>query len=63
MGTSGQNVTDILKNSSLEHSLDAMQKTLEWKHLCPTVIHFHYYYFIRIYTFSFLCSWCSIMFD
>jgi len=36
MGSSGQPILDILKNSDLEHSLDAMEKTLEWRHMCPT---------------------------
>ena len=36
MGNSGQPVLDILMNSALEHPLDAMEKTLEWRHMCPT---------------------------
>lgn len=36
MGNSGQPVLDILKNSTLEHPLDAMEKCLEWRHICPT---------------------------
>ena len=36
MGTSGQPVLDLLLNSSMEDPLDAMQKTLEWRHMCPT---------------------------
>ena len=36
MGNSGQPVLDILMNSALELPLDAMEKTLEWRHMCPT---------------------------
>jgi len=35
-GTSGQPINDILKNSTLETALDALEKTLEWRHMCPT---------------------------
>lgn len=35
-GTSGQPIDDILKNSTLETALDALEKTLEWRHMCPT---------------------------
>lgn len=36
MGTSGQPVKDIMKNCNLEDPLDVLQKTLEWRHVCPT---------------------------
>ncbi len=36
VGSSGQPIKDILVNSSLENSLAAMEKTLEWSHMCPT---------------------------
>jgi len=35
-GTSGQPINDIRKNSMLETALDALEKTLEWRHMCPT---------------------------
>jgi DNA polymerase delta subunit 2 len=36
LGTSGQNVEDILKYSSLDGSLDILERLLEWRHLAPT---------------------------
>lgn len=36
IGNSGQPIRDILINSSLENALDAMEKTLVWRHMCPT---------------------------
>ena len=36
MGSSGQPISDILMNSTIQNSLDAMEKTLEWSHLCPS---------------------------
>lgn len=36
LGTSGQNVNDIMRNCSLTNSLDALERTLEWSHLAPT---------------------------
>ncbi|XP_059163873.1 DNA polymerase delta subunit 2-like [Physella acuta] len=36
LGTSGQPVEDILRYSEIGHSLEALEKTLEWGHLAPT---------------------------
>lgn len=36
VGTSGQPITDIIKNSSMIDPLDALEKTLIWGHICPT---------------------------
>jgi len=36
MGTSGQNVEDIIKYSTLDGSLDILERLLEWRHLAPT---------------------------
>jgi DNA polymerase delta subunit 2 len=36
LGTSGQNVEDILKYSTLDGSLDILERLLEWRHLAPT---------------------------
>jgi len=33
---SGQTITDILRNSTIESPLDAMHKCLEWAHVAPT---------------------------
>jgi len=36
LGTSGQNVANIVKCSSLEGEMQALRKTVEWRHLAPT---------------------------
>lgn len=36
LGTSGQNITDIQRFSNLDCPLDAMEKTLQWRHIAPT---------------------------
>ena len=36
LGNSGQPIHDIWKNSKLASALHAMEKTLEWRHMCPT---------------------------
>ncbi|XP_063828121.1 DNA polymerase delta subunit 2 [Ostrinia nubilalis] len=36
LGSSGEPIKDIMRYSKLETSLDAMKKTLEWRHLAPT---------------------------
>ena len=33
---SGQNVEDIIKYSTLDGSLDILERLLEWRHLAPT---------------------------
>jgi DNA polymerase delta subunit 2 len=35
-GTSGQNVEDLLSNTTLDDALDAIECTLRWSHLAPT---------------------------
>jgi len=35
-GTSGQNVANIVKCSSFDDEMQAMRKTLEWRHVAPT---------------------------
>ena len=36
LGTSGQNVNDILRNCSLTDPLDALEALLKWSHIAPT---------------------------
>ncbi|XP_073844260.1 DNA polymerase delta subunit 2 [Musca autumnalis] len=36
MGTAGQNVNDMLRNTGFEKPLDALRSTLKWGHLAPT---------------------------
>ncbi|XP_075166163.1 DNA polymerase delta subunit 2 [Haematobia irritans] len=36
MGTSGQNVNDLLRNTAFENPLDALRCTLQWGHIAPT---------------------------
>ena len=36
LGTSGQNVEDIMKNSSITDPLDALELILRWSHVAPT---------------------------
>lgn len=36
MGTAGQNVNDMLRNTGLEKPLEALRCTLKWGHLAPT---------------------------
>ena len=36
LGTSGQNVDDVLRNTSISCPLDAMAAILNWSHLAPT---------------------------
>ena len=36
VGTSGQNVADILRCSTIEGAMTALRKTLLWRHLAPT---------------------------
>lgn len=36
VGTSGQNVADMLRNTSLDSALQALRSTLTWGHLAPT---------------------------
>ena len=36
LGTSGQNIDDILRNSSIEGPIEAMEAVLKWSHLAPT---------------------------
>uniref|UniRef100_A0A1I8PZ14 DNA polymerase delta subunit 2 n=1 Tax=Stomoxys calcitrans TaxID=35570 RepID=A0A1I8PZ14_STOCA len=36
LGTSGQNVRDLQRNTALEKPLDALRSTLQWGHLAPT---------------------------
>ena len=36
LGTSGQPVEDIYRYSSLDDSLDILDKTLTWGHIAPT---------------------------
>ncbi|KAH8380370.1 hypothetical protein KR009_010201, partial [Drosophila setifemur] len=36
VGSSGQNVSDLLRSTSLESSLDAIRCTLTWGHVAPT---------------------------
>jgi len=36
LGSSGQNVTDILRNSQMEDPLEAMGALLTWTHMAPT---------------------------
>jgi DNA polymerase delta subunit 2 len=39
LGTSGQNIDNIEKLSTLADKLDIMHRTLEWRHLAPTAPH------------------------
>jgi len=36
LGTSGQNIDDVMKNSSLEDPLDVMEQMIRWCHIAPT---------------------------
>ena len=36
LGTSGQNIDDILRNSDMKNPLDAMEAILRWSHIAPT---------------------------
>ncbi|XP_055840808.1 DNA polymerase delta subunit 2 [Episyrphus balteatus] len=36
VGTSGQNVRDLLRNTNLEDPLEALRSTLQWGHISPT---------------------------
>ena len=36
LGTSGQNVEDIMKNSSITDPLEALELILKWSHVAPT---------------------------
>ena len=36
LGTSGQNIDDIIKNSDMKNPLDAMEALLRWSHIAPT---------------------------
>uniref|UniRef100_A0A1B0BHL7 DNA polymerase delta small subunit n=1 Tax=Glossina palpalis gambiensis TaxID=67801 RepID=A0A1B0BHL7_9MUSC len=36
LGTSGQNISDLLRSTALEKPMDALRKTLIWGHLTPT---------------------------
>ena len=36
LGTSGQNIDDILRNSDMKNPLDAMEAILKWSHIAPT---------------------------
>lgn len=36
MGTSGQNINDLLRNTALDKPLEALRSTLKWSHLAPT---------------------------
>ena len=36
IGTSGQNVDDIMKNSSITDPIDALECIVRWSHLAPT---------------------------
>lgn len=36
IGTSGQNVDDLLRCTNLEKSIDALRSTLKWAHITPT---------------------------
>lgn len=36
IGTSGQNVKDILRCSEVENPLDVLERICEWGHLAPT---------------------------
>ena len=36
VGTSGQNVDDVMKNSDLKDPLDALESLVRWSHLAPT---------------------------
>lgn len=36
LGTSGQNIKDIQRNSKIQSSMEALKSTLKWSHLSPT---------------------------
>lgn len=36
LGTSGEPIKDILRYSKIDTTLEAMKKTLDWRHLAPT---------------------------
>lgn len=36
LGTSGQNVDDIIRNSSIKNPLDALEAVVKWSHIAPT---------------------------
>ena len=36
LGTSGQNIDNVIKCSSLEGEMSALRKTMEWRHVAPT---------------------------
>lgn len=36
LGTSGQNVEDVMSNSDLEDPLDVLEQMLRWSHIAPT---------------------------
>ena len=36
LGTSGQNVADVLINSDIEDPLDVMEQMIRWSHIAPT---------------------------
>ena len=36
IGTSGQNVDDVIKNSALDDPLDVMEQMIRWCHIAPT---------------------------
>jgi len=36
LGTSGQNVADVIRCSTIEGEMKALRKTLEWRHVAPT---------------------------
>ena len=36
LGTSGQNIDDVLRNTSLPGPIEALESLLSWSHLAPT---------------------------
>lgn len=36
LGTSGRNVADVIRCSTIEGEMNALRKTLEWRHVAPT---------------------------
>ena len=36
LGTSGQNIDDILRNSDMKNPLDALEAIVRWSHIAPT---------------------------
>lgn len=36
LGTSGETIKDIMRYSKIDNVLEAMKKTLQWRHIAPT---------------------------